>query len=44
MLLEVQENSLMGKAIERKTLQGSSLEGEMHSLSGMTYSVAEIMN
>lgn len=37
------ENSDIGKAIDLNTLQGSLLEGEMHSLSGMTYSVAEII-
>ena len=36
-----QENSAVGNAIDLNTLQGSLFEGEIHSLSGMIYSVAE---
>ena len=42
LLYDPDPNSVIGKAIDLNTLQGSSLEGEMHSLSGIIYSVAEI--
>lgn len=42
--MAVHENSEIGNAIALKTLQGSFSVGEMHSLSGMTYSLAVIIS